>query len=96
MVKHLEAVPRQEVVALTCDRCEKYYDDVMETQEFLTWWNSCGYQNTTYGDLSHIEIDLCQYCVKEVLGPWIRHRKQWHMTDAQVIEALESTKMAEE
>lgn len=96
MVKHTELVPQPKTVAMTCDRCGTRHDDVMETQEFLSWWNSCGYANTTYGDLSHIQIDLCQYCVREVLGPWIRHRKQWVMTNDELITTLEEVKYGDD
>ena len=47
------------------------HSDPMEMQEFLSWQDTGGYGNKTYGDMTHIAIDLCQYCVKEVLGSWI-------------------------
>ncbi len=63
---------RPVVVGFTCDRCKIVHEDDFETQEFLSWEDRCGYGNNTFGDLNTIAIDLCQYCVKEVLGPWIR------------------------
>ena len=63
---------RRVVVGFTCDRCKIVHEDEFETQEFLSWEDRCGYGNNTFGDLTTIAIDLCQYCVKEVLGPWIR------------------------
>jgi len=57
--------------AIKCDRCENTYDDIMEMQEFLSWKDQCGYGNKTFGDGTHISIDLCQYCLREVLGEWI-------------------------
>lgn len=72
MVKHCEVVPQLKVVAITCDRCKKRYEDSFETQEFLSWRDTCGYGNKTYGDMTIIAIDLCQYCVKQVLGEWIQ------------------------
>jgi hypothetical protein len=61
-----------QVSAITCDRCRKTYDDVLERQEFLCWADTGGYGNIVFGDMSRVEIDLCQYCVIEVLGQWVR------------------------
>jgi hypothetical protein len=60
-----------DVVAMQCDRCKTTHNDPMEIQEFLSWNDQCGFGNRTFGDLSEISIDLCQYCVKEVLGEWM-------------------------
>ena len=57
--------------AIQCDRCKTIHDDVMEMQEFLSWSDTCGYGNRTFGDMMHLSIDLCQHCVQEVLGEWI-------------------------
>ena len=57
----------------TCDKCGKSAtrdEDPFEFQEFLHWENDCGY-NSVFGDGSGLEIDLCQNCVKEVLGPYL-------------------------
>lgn len=64
-------VEQQEVVSITCDRCKKEYDDVMETQEFLIYANDAGY-GSVMGDGNKLRAELCQHCVKEVLGPFIR------------------------
>ena len=60
------------VIAIKCDRCGNTHEDPMEMQEFLSWSDTCGYGNKTYGDMTRISIDLCQYCVKDTLGEWIR------------------------
>ena len=61
-----------DIIAISCDRCETTHDDPMEIQEFMCWSDTCGYGNKTFGDMKKISIDLCQYCVKEVLGQWIQ------------------------
>lgn len=61
----------QELESATCDRCKKVYDDIMELQEFLHYENDAGY-GSILGDGNKLRMDLCQYCVKEVLGPFIR------------------------
>lgn len=74
----------ESVVAKTCDRCGFRADNehgVFELQEFMSWRDTCGYGNLwkpewgpekPYGDGDYIAIDLCQRCVYEVLGRWIR------------------------
>lgn len=74
------------VVGITCDRCKKVYDDQMEMQEFLSWKTTGGYGNRVFGDLTGIEIDLCQYCTKETLGEWIRLYKPF--SQEELIKAL--------
>lgn len=63
------------VTALTCDRCAATFEtsgsDRMEVQEFLRWRNTGGYASV-FGDGASMAVDLCQHCVKEVLGPWIK------------------------
>jgi len=66
----------QETVALTCDRCgltvtRENDDDVLEWQEFMAWRAPCGY-GSIFGDGALIEVDLCQKCVQEVLGDYVR------------------------
>ena len=68
-VATLKEVPQ--TTSIICDKCETEHDDPLEMQEFLSWRDTCGYGNNTFGDGSYISIDLCQYCVKEVLGNWI-------------------------
>lgn len=64
-------MPVASVTAIECDRCKTMHDDIIEIQEFLSWSDTCGYGSKTFGDGTHISIDLCQYCVREVLGEWI-------------------------
>jgi hypothetical protein len=66
------STPIQTCVAMKCDRCGAVHDDRMDIQEYLSWKMTCGYANHTFGDMNRVEIDLCQDCTKEVLGPWIR------------------------
>ena len=57
--------------SITCDICGKTYDlDTMgcqlEEQEFLYIDFSAGY-NSVFGDMNHIECDICQYCLKNMI-----------------------------
>lgn len=68
------AVERREVVDLVCDRCGRDGEDDpngFERQEFLSHHDRAGY-GSIFGDLNQVDIDLCQHCVKEVLGEWLK------------------------
>ena len=59
---------------VTCDRCglEMHPDTPdLEHQERLAVRFRAGY-GSVFGDGSLVELDLCQHCVKEVPGPWLR------------------------
>ena len=64
----------EEIAYIECDRCSRKDYDTIEIQEYLSWKNHVGYGGVPYHDGDTIEIDLCQYCVKEVLGGWMRTR----------------------
>ncbi len=61
----------QHLESVTCDRCKRVDDDIMEIQEYLNYQNNAGY-GSVMGDGNELRMDLCQRCVKEVLGPFIR------------------------
>jgi len=81
MIKYEKTpVIRDVAVMIICDKCgftidylseDLSNDDTLEAQEFLHWSNPCGY-GSVFGDGAVIEIDLCQRCVKELLGEFIR------------------------
>ena len=66
-----ETYVRNKVTSVICDRCKKEYNDDMELQEFLMHYNTGGY-NSVFGDGSKTSLDLCQHCVKELLGDYIQ------------------------
>jgi hypothetical protein len=58
----------------TCDRCglemrQETYDG--EWEERLAVVFRAGY-HSLFGDGNLVELDLCQHCVKDVLGQWLR------------------------
>ncbi|ENZ77882.1 MULTISPECIES: hypothetical protein [Ralstonia] len=65
-----------EVVASTCNRCQRHLsaDEPGEWQERLSFDHSCGF-DSVFGDGNTISLDLCQHCVQEVLGEWLRITK---------------------
>jgi hypothetical protein len=63
---------------LKCSCCKKEYDyikDQFEIQEFIQIFNSCGY-NSIFGDNVYYRLDLCQYCVKKLLGEYLEFHKK--------------------
>lgn len=70
-ITQTQPVATTKIVALQCDRCRTRHDHVIEMQEYLQIDTRAGYASV-FGDQNHVELDLCQKCTKEVLGPWIR------------------------
>jgi hypothetical protein len=61
-------------ISVICDKCLKEYDpekDAMEVQEFLHI-NTTGGYGSIFGDESRIKCDICQNCVKKLIGDIIR------------------------
>jgi len=62
----------QDVAACTCDRClRRMTPDDPGWHERLSVAFRGGF-DSIFGDGCEIEIDLCQQCVKETLGAWLR------------------------
>lgn len=60
------------VSAKSCDRCKRHADaDDAEFHEFLTIDRQAGY-GSVFGDGQQLKLDLCQHCVKTVLGDWMK------------------------
>lgn len=55
----------------TCDACGKEIDSDYDWQEMLSWKNRGGY-SSIFGDGMEMTLDLCQECVKEHLGKFIK------------------------
>ncbi len=63
----------QEETALVCDRCGREItpEEHSEWGEALRLRFTGGY-GSVFGDGSRVEADLCQHCVKELIGPFCR------------------------
>lgn len=67
-------VESKQCTGIVCDRCKKEIDaekDLFEFQEALMLSLTGGY-GSVFGDGAKIELEICQGCVKEVLGPFMR------------------------
>jgi hypothetical protein len=64
--------PQSYVTQLRCDRCHRHAaEGEWEFLEFMSVEYKAGY-GSILGDGNGVAIDLCQHCLKEVLGPWLR------------------------
>jgi hypothetical protein len=82
----------QELAACTCDRCQRRLtpNEPGEWQERLSIDQSCGF-DSVFGDGNTIGLDLCQHCVREVLGQWLRitSPSEWEAAIGRVKETTE-------
>jgi len=71
IVKKMTAI--ETTTAIICDKCGKQYDadNIMELQEFHHVRFTGGYLSA-FGDMNSVECDLCQYCLKEMIGDFCR------------------------
>lgn len=66
--------PASFVKQIRCDRCDRLAevgDSELEFQEFASINQRAGYASI-FGDGNHVQVDLCQHCLKDVLGRWLR------------------------
>ncbi len=81
MTRITEDKTREEItktlVAIVCDVCNTRYempDDVFEIQEFECIRRTGGY-GSVFGDEDTIECDICQHCLKKLIGEYFRYVK---------------------
>ena len=85
MIKKTERIQTADVIeSIVCDICKKEYRtakhpdgytmDFLEAQEFTHIKFTGGY-DSIFGDSVSFECDICQHCLKEKLGDYIREVK---------------------
>ncbi|GAB2876072.1 hypothetical protein GCM10027093_09460 [Paraburkholderia jirisanensis] len=71
-MREYRAITAQTVAAYVCDRCKRKHEpDDFEFHEFVSLEFVGGFESI-FGDTSKVEIELCQHCLRETLGPWLR------------------------
>jgi hypothetical protein len=64
--------------SISCDVCgNKYHyaddaDDIMEIQEFFSFYQRGGYRSIICDDVD-FEIDICQHCFVKVFGQYLKY-----------------------
>lgn len=73
-MKIKDVYPASFVKQIRCDRCDRLAevgDAELEFQEFVSIDLKAGYASI-FGDGNRVQVDLCQHCLKDVLGRWLR------------------------
>lgn len=72
-------VEKEEITAISCDVCNKEYklgedegNDIFETQEFTMIRFTGGY-GSIFGDDNSYECHICQRCLNDKLGEYLRN-----------------------
>ena len=76
MIEHIKMVEEVErVLAVICNKCGKRIgsEDWIEWQEAFTYKFVGGY-GSVFGDCAEMSIELCQRCMKELLGSYMRQK----------------------
>jgi len=81
-MKHTETEAVAVLKSITCDRC-RLKAEILEPEfyEFTSIAYKAGY-GSIFGDGNIVELDLCQACVKEALGSWVRVREDEGRSEA--------------
>jgi hypothetical protein len=69
-----ELVEKEYIKYLICNRCGKSVDPEVD---WIDWQESYSIRFTggfgsLFGDGARIECDLCQHCLKELIGPYYK------------------------
>lgn len=76
-MKTFKKVLTDAVDTLQCDVCARKVSldqdtgNIMEAQEFTSIEFTGGYASV-FGDMNRIQLDICQHCLKERLGQFVR------------------------
>jgi hypothetical protein len=71
-MRHTVPSSTDTLAAISCDRCgETWTADTLSASEF-TSIAFTGRYDSVFGDGSQVEVDLCQQCLKQTLGQWLR------------------------
>lgn len=74
-MQYIQMVRTANTWAYSCDNCGKRIvvaEDPMEAQEMLHWEHRGAY-GSIFGDGEDMSLDLCQACVKVLLGNVLHH-----------------------
>jgi len=72
--KQIVEEPVDVLTGVICDVCKKSFDiktDEMEIQEFH-FINFMGGYDSVFGDGVNVQLDICQRCLNEKLGEYLR------------------------
>ena len=76
-MKHREkrVYEKEVLTAITCDVCGTYYDNRVRYEPEIGEFTSIDYvggYNSIFGDMNRVQCDICQRCLKELIGQYCR------------------------
>ena len=72
MMKKFRKKMVQEISGFVCDRCGREAKAHQGEAEELVSIDRVGGYCSIFGDGNRISVDICQHCLKDVLGEWLR------------------------
>jgi hypothetical protein len=72
MMKKMRDKLVQEISSYICDRCGREAEAHGGEAEELVSIDRVGGYCSIFGDGNRISVDICQHCLKDVLGEWLR------------------------
>jgi hypothetical protein len=72
MMKKFREKVVQEISGYVCDRCGREAEAHDGEAEELLSIDQVGGYCSIFGDGNRISVDICQHCLKDVLGEWLR------------------------
>ena len=86
-MKTYTTIQTEAVSAITCDRCQVSFTEADDDwYEMVSIEFAAGYGNI-FGDGNRVAIDLCQHCLKQTLGPYLRINENGPVS-ADLVDAL--------
>lgn len=93
MLKY-EKITTEQAMCAICDRCGRE----MRKDDCDGEWNArvsiafrAGYASI-FGDGNDVELDLCQHCLKDLLGQWIRVTDSFTKVAEELVQADQQTR----
>jgi nitric oxide reductase large subunit len=67
-------------ISMKCDKCQKEFtkEDLIEWQEAYQFEFVAGF-GSVFGDGNVVECDLCQSCLKDLIGEYVRISDRWEV-----------------
>ena len=76
MITYKTKMVEQEILdGFICDKCGNEIKDDMELQETCSIRFVGGYASV-FGDMNHVECDLCQNCLKDLIGDFCTYNPE--------------------
>ena len=76
-MKKYKEIQKNDIIvdSIVCDKCGKICSPETHVMDLQEWfhYNFIGGYSSIFCDGDEFEIDLCQNCMKELLGPYLQY-----------------------